>query len=142
MSSKDFCIAPVTNPKAFLFEKALSLGPRTKPKNWRLYSFGSLKKPLNLVLQLVSSESKFWSSNCPLIELELIVKLAFSLILLEGVYVKLNSDPIRLLFDKFIGYDSKTGTWSIGALESLPTIRSTISPVSSVILSILPSDCL
>ena len=75
-------------------------------------------------------------------ELELIVKLAFNLTLLEGVYVKLNSDPIRLLLDKFIGYDSKTGTCNRGVLGSSPMIRSTISPVSSVILSTLPSDCL
>ena len=33
LSSKDFCIAPVTNPNAFLLEKAFSLGPRTNPKN-------------------------------------------------------------------------------------------------------------
>jgi len=33
LSSKDFCIAPVTKPKDFLLEKAFSLGPRTKPKN-------------------------------------------------------------------------------------------------------------
>ena len=46
------------------------------------------------------------------------------------------------MLDKLIGYDSRTGTWSIGLSESSPMIKSTISPVSSVIFSIFPSDCL
>ena len=59
--------------------------------------------PLNLALQFVSSESKLWLLYVPLILVEFNVKLPLILTDLEGVYVMLNSEPILLLVDKFIG---------------------------------------